>query len=148
MRHHNGSFLPEISQRIPQSFRSATTWGNSLTTAATTLNFVGSGVTASGDGATKTITISGGGSGGSSTLADLTDVSVSSPQSGQILQYNGTNWTTSPVDSSKLIVLAGEGVGNLVSTTNSGKSIDRGSFSLSISFKRTFQVRVKPSFTS
>ena len=107
--------------------------GNSLTTAATTLNFVGSGVTASGDGATKTITISGGGSGGSSTLADLTDVSVSSPQSGQILQYNGTNWTTSPVDSSKLIVLAGEGVGNLVSTTNSGKSIDRGSFSLSVS---------------
>ena len=36
--------------------------GSSLSTAATTLNFVGSGVTASGTGATKTITISGGGS--------------------------------------------------------------------------------------
>ena len=35
--------------------------GSSLSTAATTLNFVGAGVTASGTGATKTITISGGG---------------------------------------------------------------------------------------
>ena len=34
--------------------------GSSLSTAATTLNFVGSGVTASGTGATKTVTISGG----------------------------------------------------------------------------------------
>jgi len=38
--------------------------GSSLSTAASTLNFVGSGVTATGSGATKTITISGGGSGG------------------------------------------------------------------------------------
>jgi len=37
--------------------------GSSLSTAATTLNFVGAGVTASGTGATKTITISGGGGG-------------------------------------------------------------------------------------
>ena len=37
--------------------------GSSLSTAATTINFVGAGVTASGSGATKTITISGGGSG-------------------------------------------------------------------------------------
>jgi len=36
--------------------------GINLATAATTLNFTGSGVTASGTGATKTITISGGGS--------------------------------------------------------------------------------------
>ena len=38
--------------------------GSSLSTAATTLNFVGSAVTASGTGATKTITISGTGGGG------------------------------------------------------------------------------------
>jgi len=37
--------------------------GSSLSTAATTLNFVGSGVTATGSGATKTITIPGSGSG-------------------------------------------------------------------------------------
>ena len=36
--------------------------GSSLSTGATTLNFVGSGVTATGTGATKNITISGGGS--------------------------------------------------------------------------------------
>ena len=36
--------------------------GSSLSTAATTINFVGSGVVASGTGATKTITIAGGGS--------------------------------------------------------------------------------------
>ena len=39
--------------------------GTSLTTAATTLNFVGPGVTATGTGATKTITITGGGGSGS-----------------------------------------------------------------------------------
>ena len=33
--------------------------GSALSTAATTINFVGAGVTASGTGATKTITISG-----------------------------------------------------------------------------------------
>jgi len=43
--------------------------GSSLSTAATTLNFVGSGVEVTGDGATKTITISGGG--GSADLGDL-----------------------------------------------------------------------------
>ena len=35
--------------------------GSSLSTAATTLNFVGSSVTATGSGATKTITVTGGG---------------------------------------------------------------------------------------
>jgi plastocyanin len=49
--------------------------GSALPTAATTINFVGSGVVASGSGATKTITISGGG-GGSSTLAGLTEVNL------------------------------------------------------------------------
>jgi len=39
--------------------------GSALSTAATTLNFVGAGVTATGSGATKTITISGGGGSGS-----------------------------------------------------------------------------------
>ena len=37
--------------------------GSALSTAATTLNFVGAGVTASGTGAVKTITIAGGGGG-------------------------------------------------------------------------------------
>ena len=47
--------------------------GSALATAATTINFAGSGVVASGTGATKTITISGGGGG-----IALTDISVGS----------------------------------------------------------------------
>ena len=42
--------------------------GSSLSTAATTLNFVGSGVTATGSGATKTITIPGGSSAAASDI--------------------------------------------------------------------------------
>ena len=58
--------------------------GNSLSTAATTLNFVGSGVTASGTGGTKTITISGGSGGGSASVN--TDVVVNT--------FNGDSSTT------------------------------------------------------
>jgi hypothetical protein len=43
--------------------------GSSLSTAATTLNFTGSAVTASGTGATKTINITGGGGGGGVNVA-------------------------------------------------------------------------------
>ena len=46
--------------------------GSSLSTAATTLNFVGSGVVASGTGAIKTITISGGGGSGGGTVSSGT----------------------------------------------------------------------------
>tara|TARA_B100000212_G_scaffold1238_1_gene864 strand:+ start:2086 stop:3912 length:1827 start_codon:yes stop_codon:yes gene_type:complete len=70
--------------------------GSSLSTAATTLNFVGSAVTASGTGATKTITITGGGSG-----IALTDLSVGSEGSasgnGAIAYNSGTGvFTYSP----------------------------------------------------
>jgi len=43
--------------------------GGALSNLATTLNFVGAGVTASGSGSTKTITISGGGGGGGGAVA-------------------------------------------------------------------------------
>ena len=43
--------------------------GGSLSNLATTLNFVGPGVVASGTGSTKTITISGGGGGGGGSVA-------------------------------------------------------------------------------
>jgi len=57
--------------------------GSSLSTAATTLNFVGTAVTATGSGATKTITISGGG------LSDV--VSDTTPQLGGNLDTNSKN---------------------------------------------------------
>ena len=65
--------------------------GSSLSTAATTLNFVGSNVTASGTGTTKTITITGGGAGGTDSatvsaiiLADVDSDYVSARQSGTV----------------------------------------------------------------
>ncbi len=57
--------------------------GSALSTAATTLNFVGSGVTASGTGAEKTITISGGVGGSVTSLNDVT-----SAGSGSIITDN------------------------------------------------------------
>ena len=61
-----------------------------MATAATTINFVGAGVTASGNGATKTVTIAG----GSSTLGGLTDVDTTGVANDKILKYNSTsgNW--------------------------------------------------------
>jgi hypothetical protein len=61
--------------------------GSALSTSATTINFVGSGVVASGTGATKTITIAGG-SGG---LSDI--VNDTSPQLGGNLDLNSNNIT-------------------------------------------------------
>lgn len=62
--------------------------GVALSTAATTLNFVGAGVTATGNGATKTITIPGGS--GVATSLDLTDTPASYGTAGQALVVNGT----------------------------------------------------------
>ena len=55
--------------------------GSSLSTSATTLNFVGSGVTATGSGATKTITVSGGG--GSGGLDSATTLALVNSQAKQ-----------------------------------------------------------------
>ncbi len=71
--------------------------GSALSTAATTLNFVGAGVTASGTGATKTITIAGGGASGGN-LGDL--------------QVNGT--VMSPVATNSDLTLQANGTGDIV----------------------------------
>ena len=69
--------------------------GSSLATAATTLNFVGSGVTASGTGATKTITIAGG---GAANTGDITfngnELSTGSSNADLELTANGTGGIT------------------------------------------------------
>ena len=62
--------------------------GTNLTTSATTINFVGSGVTASGVGATKTITITGGGGGGGISLADLSVGAEATPSGNGDIAYN------------------------------------------------------------
>ncbi|MEO7398393.1 MAG: hypothetical protein ABIW84_07505 [Ilumatobacteraceae bacterium] len=65
--------------------------GSSLATAATSIDFVGAGVVASGAGAAKTVTIAG----GAATLDDLTDVVITSATVADRLRYNGTNWVNS-----------------------------------------------------
>ena len=62
--------------------------GSTLSTAASTLNFVGSGVTASGTGATKTITISGGGGGGSGVLSGGVKITLANGFSNQTIPRN------------------------------------------------------------
>ena len=57
--------------------------GSALSTSATTLNFVGAGVVASGTGATKTITINS----NISAISDLSDVDASGVTNNQILKY-------------------------------------------------------------
>ena len=63
--------------------------GSSLATAATTLNFVGTNVTATGTGAVKTITIT---DSGATTLGALTDVDTTGAANTKILKHNGTSW--------------------------------------------------------
>ena len=68
--------------------------GSALSTAATTINFVGSGVVATGTGATKTITISGG---GSYADADVNaHLNTSGASTNQILSWTGSDfaWVT------------------------------------------------------
>ena len=63
-------------------------------TATDTLTLVaGSNMTITTNATGDSITFaSSGGGGGSSTLSGLTDVTISSPSSGQVLKYNGSAW--------------------------------------------------------
>jgi len=65
--------------------------GSALSTSATTINFVGSGVTASGTGSTKTITISGGGGGGGIALTDISVGSEATASGDGGLAYNNSS---------------------------------------------------------
>src|SRR6056300_1304212 len=84
----NGSDYDWVAQSGGGSSLTIQDEGSTLTTDATTLNFVGAGVTASGSGSTKTITISG----GASTIGALSDVTITSPALNQVLKYNGSAW--------------------------------------------------------
>jgi hypothetical protein len=93
--------------------------GGALATAATSLDFVGAGVVASGTGAAKTITIAG----GVATLDDLTDVTITTPTLADRLRYNGSAWVNSALLWAPVMVLD-PGSGNyLVLTDTSGNPI-------------------------
>lgn len=83
--------------------------GTPLATGATTLNFVGAAVTATGAGATKTITVP------FPTLDELTDVTITSATSGDRVRYSGSAWVNSAlrwephVDYTGSVVVDGNG---------------------------------------
>ena len=72
--------------------------GITLATAATTLNFEGAGVTATGTGTDKTITIPGGGSG-----VTVEDEGVALANPGTLLNFTGANVTASGTGAEKTI---------------------------------------------
>ena len=82
--------------------------GSSLSTAATTLNFVGSNVTASGTGATKTITVAAGG-------ITVQEEGSSLSTAATTLNFVGSNVTASGTGATKTITVGG--ISNLVEDT-------------------------------
>ena len=103
--------------------------GSALTTAATTLNFTGSGVTASGTGATKTITITGGGGGGGAVTTDYQYLELkahnnaagafSAGAADYELVTKGTNTAVSPTQAAALLI----SVAGVLQQPNTGTSI-------------------------
>tara|TARA_B100000029_G_scaffold39554_1_gene36929 strand:- start:1708 stop:3093 length:1386 start_codon:yes stop_codon:yes gene_type:complete len=85
--------------------------GSALSTLATTLDFVGSGVVASGTGATKTITIAGGGSG-----ITVEDEGSALSTLATTLDFVGSGVVASGTGATKTITIAGGG-GSLASRT-------------------------------
>ena len=70
--------------------------GVALTTAATTLNFVGAGVTASGTGVTKTITISGGSDSGLDSAAAIALIDSAYVQAREVASISSVLADTTP----------------------------------------------------
>ena len=103
--------------------------GSALSTAATTLDFVGAGVTASGTGASKTITIPGGGISG----IDVQDEGSALSTAATTLDFVGAGVTASGTGATKTITVPGGGGGMELITatevTNSATSVNFTGFS-------------------
>ena len=110
----NGSDYAWVAQTGGGSSLTIQEEGVTLATTATTLNFIGTGITAAGTGATKTITVTGTHSDtdtltegstnlyftntradariGAANLADLNNVSATAPSTGEVLKWDGSQW--------------------------------------------------------
>ena len=85
--------------------------GSSLSTAAGTLNFVGSGVTATGSGTTKTITIPGGSNG-----VTVQEEGSSLSTAGTTLNFVGSGVTATGTGATKTITIPGGGSSDVFKT--------------------------------
>lgn len=85
--------------------------GSSLSTAATTINFVGSGITATGSGSTKTITVSG-------SAITVQDEGGSLSTSATTLNFVGAGVVASGTGTTKTITIGGGSGGDVVDDTS------------------------------
>ena len=100
--------------------------GSSLSTAATTINFVGAGVTASGTGATKTITVAG----GATSTGTTTDITQSSHGfvAKDAIRHNGSSWVKAQADDNSTLAL---GIVTAVADSNTFTVAQAGRFTIS-----------------
>ena len=106
--------------------------GSALSTAATTLNFVGAGVTATGTGATKTITIPGGSGSSFGTIAVSGQGSVVADQANDTLTLvAGSNVTLTTSASGDSVTIASSGSGS--GSVDAGASITEFKYDVSSS---------------
>ena len=103
--------------------------GSALSTAATTLDFVGSGVTASGTGASKTITIPGASGGGGGAMEFVSKSTISSNGSTTQINLTGLDYDSVYKCIMKKAVMSGSGAPNIYlyldgSSSTSGAIID------------------------
>ena len=100
--------------------------GSSLSTKGTTLNFVGSGVTASGTGATKTITVD-------ASAITVQDEGSALSTAATVLNFVGSGVTASGTGATKTITISGGGGGGDVaddSTPQLGGDLDVAGFNI------------------
>lgn len=90
--------------------------GGALATAATSIDFVGAGVVASGTGAAKTVTVS-------AALDDLTDVTITSVATADRLRFDGSVWRNSGLVWKPVMVLDPTSGNYLPVTTGAGEIV-------------------------
>ena len=108
--------------------------GSTLSTTATALNFVGSTVTASGTGATKTITISAGSGGTTTVYANIAAMVATSPSAGDqalvtankgLYIFNGNGWyKIATVNTSPTLVSPASGTDVTLSSEGTATTIE------------------------
>ena len=118
--------------------------GSSLATAATTLNFVGGNVTATGTGATKTITITGGTSG-----VTVQDEGNALSTAGTTLNFVGPNVVASGTGAAKTITVSAalDTRSTFTATTASLANAAAGNISVT-AHKSYMLLKIKPSIAA
>ena len=120
--------------------------GSSLSTAATTLNFVGGNVTATGTGATKTITISSGTSG-----VTVQEEGNALTTAGTTLNFVGSNVTATGTGSTKTITITGgSGLDTRSTFTNTTASLaNNAAGNISVTAHKSYMLlKIKPSIAA